>query len=134
MSQKDLRETPAHHEQPDVWHRHTPEEGMPQVEHAAHVSYTWLFVAGALGVIAVAATTVLIIIYFKSSASQYRMEAVETTVWAAEFLEARRSDMQKLDAAAGTTEMPIDDAIDAVVAEYREARASGGAGGGGDGD
>lgn len=126
MSEHDTRHTPEHHERPDNWHRRTSDEGVPQEEHASHVSYAWVAAAGATMAVAVILTVVLITVYYEHYVAQLKLERQETTQFTTQ-AEARRdaAEQQLQDQPAktdeqdtGTAEEPIDKAMDDVVNEY----------------
>ncbi|MFG0326037.1 MAG: hypothetical protein ACF8SC_02045 [Phycisphaerales bacterium JB037] len=121
--------TPDHleleHEEPDAWHRHTLEEGIPQPEHAAHVSPKGLWGAFFGMAIFLVVTIAALIVYFDHHMTNLRQERVETTVQAERFgLKYKEESRTGLDAYrwinrdAGTVQIPIEVAMDRVVERY----------------
>lgn len=118
MSNKHLEHE---HETPDSWHRHTAEEGAPQQEHASHASARALaitFIAMTLGV---AFVIIVLVAYFNSYNSRYKQQVQETTVLGDKVRAERAADLGKLTQYGwvdhDNVQIPIDDAMKAVVAE-----------------
>lgn len=60
-------QTPDHTEpvpaQVDEWHRHSPEEGLPQAEHAPHANITTLLIVFVVITVATVAFSVIVAVY-----------------------------------------------------------------------
>ena len=120
---------PHAEQHPDAWHRHTHDEGAPQVEHGARVRPLTLSVAfGVMGVLFII-TCLVIIVYFNKYATENRARRLETTVLAegADGSFARRAnDLASLeeftwiDQQTGEVAVPITQAIDQVVTQYQQ--------------
>jgi len=109
------------HETPDSWHRHGSEEGAPQAEHGAHASARALaitFIAMTLGV---AFVIIILVAYFNSYNSRYKKQVQETTVLGDQVRAQRSTDLGKMTQYGwvdhDTVQIPIDEAMKAVVAE-----------------
>jgi len=118
---------PEHHEQPDEWHAHAPDEGLPQSEHASRVNTTMLAAAFLVIVASVVFVAVVVTVYFNSYAATLRAEKVETLTWAEESFEMK-SAMQAVleeggEAPGGVRYEPIGEAMDQVIRAYEDTRA-----------
>ncbi|MEX0877163.1 MAG: hypothetical protein WD114_06860 [Phycisphaerales bacterium] len=95
----------------DQWHRHTPEEGVPQHEHGSHASAKALgitFIAITLGVLFV---IIILKVYFDSYMDAYRSEINETNTAAAVSWGEKQEILSEM--------APyIPDAAESVIAEY----------------
>lgn len=123
MSEKQYLE--HEHETPDSWHRHTADEGAPQIEHAASINLLGLLIVflGMSGFLVV--TVGLLIVFFDYTRTQARQAKIETTTMAEEnSLPYRQESMDALasygwvDPAAGRVQVPINVAMDRIVEEY----------------
>ena len=116
---------PVEHEAPDEWHRHTVTEGTPQAEHGAIAS------PGTIAKVFVAMTTtvvgsvLVVALYFNHTTAEYRQEITESTVTSKAFNEYKSNVFEKemstygwADPTAGTVRIPIDKAMEKVVARY----------------
>lgn len=111
----------------DQWHSHNAAEGMPQVEHAQHVSPKWLaltFIGMVFGVLFV---IIVLWVYFNSYISKYESRVNETTK-AAEMsreervaVQTRVNSFEWIDRENGTVQIPVDRAMDLVIADYEGA-------------
>lgn len=73
-------------EQPDAWHTHGAGEPAPQAEHGATQNF---LVIGAVGVALIAVVLVTIlgtVFYFRKHATQLRVERIETTTIAGDYV------------------------------------------------
>jgi flagellar basal body-associated protein FliL len=126
--------TPEIHEHADAWHHHTPEEGLPQHEHAAIVN------AGALLKWFIGITVVLVVVilalcmYFFRYSTQMRALYVENQ----ELAKQAMTDIAKAEAQLGTdgkpfaytalnkqtrtVQIPIEQAMKQTVARYAAQR------------
>lgn len=113
------------HDEPDQWHRHTAEEGMPQDEHGARVNPLWLAGVLVATIIFVAIFVGVVQIYFESTVSSVRAEKTETVDSWYEFEEQFAEDRAVLtsygiaDAEARTAHIPIDLAMEKIVERYQ---------------
>jgi Tfp pilus assembly protein PilE len=110
----------------DAWHQHTAAEGMPQHEHGAHASAKALGLTFIVMVVGVILVILVLIAYFNSYVSGFKARQQEgTAVMAPAFNEklAARERLNShgwIDRDAGTVHIPVPQAIDAVVNEYRQ--------------
>lgn len=121
-------EVPHVHAEPDAWHRHASEEGMPQEEHGATVNPTALsivFVAMIFGVVFV---LLLLTAYFNNYTYTYKARQQEGVPVARAVFEtekaladARLSTYGWIDRNAGTVHIPLDTAYQTVIAHYQGA-------------
>lgn len=131
MSSSD-HETPILAEQPDEWHRHTAEEGAPQIEHGAHATPTALAITFVGMVLGVAAVVLILIVYFNSYVSQVKAEKEEGVGMSEDFEAYRADSIAHLagygwtDPAAGRVHVPIELGMEQVIAEYAALRGAGG--------
>ena len=68
----------------DNWHKHTPEEGVPQEEHGTHASAKALGLTFIFMVLGVLFVIIVLKVYFDSYMSSYRAKINENTEQAAE--------------------------------------------------
>lgn len=122
----DQSHVPHLHEEPDAWHRHSEEEGMPQDEHGSTVNPTMLGIVFVVMVFGVAFVILLLTAYFNSYTYTFKavkQEGVPTTSRQG-YVQHLNESQQKLgsygwlDRQAGTVHLPIDDAFDRVIADY----------------
>lgn len=117
-------ETPVLHEQPDAWHRHSADEGAPQVEHGSHASPTALAITFVAMVLGVAVVVLVLVAYFNGYVTKVKAEKNEGVSSAAEFESYRAASLTRLreygwaDPAADTVHIPVDAAMDLVVEKY----------------
>ncbi len=120
---------PHEHEQPDAWHRHSSDEGMPREEHGARVNPVALFVALILMGVFTAGASIVTVIYYVQHTSSLKQELRETTNSAAQQIEYRADAMNLQDnfawedTQAGTVRIPISQAMDRVVEQYQRQEA-----------
>lgn len=108
----------------DAWHQHTAAEGTPQTEHGSHASAKALGLTFIIMVVGVIAVILVLIAYFNSYVSKYKAERQEGVSTMRPAFEAKLAARQRLnefgwiDREAGTVHIPLNNAIDKVVAEY----------------
>ena len=112
----------GHHD--EDWFRHSEDEGLPQDEHAAHVS------AGALGVtflvitFGVVGLVLILSMYFVSYTREIKTTRLEGTQSAAQYrgyrsgAETRLNNASWVDRESGVVRVPLDRAMDLVIGEY----------------
>ncbi len=116
--------TPDTHEHPDQWHRHTPDEGQPQEEHAARVNNAALAIVFVSVVAFVAGTILVTTLYFQRYLVQERERKIEVTSLGEgyrEYRDAAKAAQQGFgwaDAEAGKVVIPVEMATERVVARY----------------
>jgi hypothetical protein len=109
----------------DAWHQHTTEEGRPQEEHGAYATTKALGITFIIMVFGVIAVILVLIIYFNSFVSRFSAERQEGTAMMAPAYNDRLAAQRHLDSFgwldrdAGTAHIPLPNAIDRVVEEYR---------------
>jgi hypothetical protein len=119
-----LPHTPEIHEEPDPWHRHTVEEGVPQAEHAATVNVPILMGVFVATVVFVSATILFTVLYFQRYVTDLRQERIETTVMgqgARDYKDAALSQLNRygwVDPQAGTVSLPLEVARARVIGAY----------------
>ncbi len=117
--------TPEVHDHADAWHRHSAEEGMPQVEHAGTVSPFALIKAFVAIVGTVAVLVIVLSMYYTHTVTQVKAEQMETDRLAAEWNSTRAGWDAALSSYAPVGDsgwrIPIDKAMDRVINRY-EAR------------
>ena len=107
----------------DDWFRHSSDEAMPQQEHAAHVNTTAIGLTLLAIVFGVLLTVVLLSMYFVQYANTRKAEMNEGTASAEMFLTYREQSDAMLssggwvDRTAGTVNVPLDEAMDAVISQ-----------------
>jgi len=119
--------TPEHHETPDAWHMHTPDEGTPQAEHGGKAN-TALLGAGLLFSVGFVAVVILAtFLYFNIHMTAKRRALIENTVLSSGYHSYRDSTQAKLGdysfvteaaARAGTVSVPLGQAKQNVIARY----------------
>lgn len=126
------RETPIVHEEPDAWHRHTPDEGRPQHEHGARARPGILAVVCISMIVAVVGMVLGVVVYFEWYVTRLKADRTETitaAVKARSEKEAARNALAGpsvwVDREAGTVTIPIERAKRLVVEEYRRSGTSG---------
>jgi hypothetical protein len=117
----------AHHDHDhghDDWFRHGADEAPPQHEHASHVNSTAIGLTLLAIVFGVLFTVIVLSMYFISYSTTLKAERQEGVESANPYLAYRDDAAKKLaragwaDRAAGTVYIPIESAIDGVVADY----------------
>lgn len=115
------------HEHPDSWHRHTSDEGAPQVEHAATINLVSLTVIFVFMSVFLVVTVAGLIVYFDRHTTSVRQQEVEHTILAEqESLPYRTQSLDALggyawsDPKAGKVNIPVERAMDRVVEMYAE--------------
>lgn len=109
----------------DAWHQHTTAEGRPQEEHGAHATTKALGLTFIIMVFGVIAVILVLVIYFNSFVSRFSAERQEGTAMMAPAYNAKLAAQRHLDSfgwvdqQAGTAHIPLPNAIDRVVEEYR---------------
>lgn len=122
----DQHDHQGNHNGHDDWFRHTPDEGVPQHEHAAHVNSTAIGLTLLAIVFGVLFTVIILSMYFIGYTTRLKAERQEGTESAATYLTYRDQSQRSMerfgwiDREAGTVQLPIDRAIDDVVAFYHE--------------
>lgn len=125
--------TPVVHETTDPWHHHASGEGRPQHEHGSQVDPTALAVTFGLIVFVVLALTGGVTLYFVRYSTVLRQERIETTVLAAEAERIRAEAAARFDGyawtdpEAGLVSVPLEQAVDRVIARYADEAATGAA-------
>jgi len=113
---------------PDAWHRHTKEEGAPQVEHGAKADPIMLTGVIAVMVVIFLATCVVIVMYFNKTMAETRNRLLETTALAdgPDGSFARHENALKnaeaftwVDRETGVVTIPLSDATRAVIEDYQ---------------
>jgi hypothetical protein len=121
---KRLEHTVEVHAEPESWHRHTPEEGLPQQEHAGKVNTTILLGVFVAIVVFVAGAILFTYLYFSRYMVTLRREKIETMAMAEEFNAYRARATAELeeygwvDPQAGVVRLPLDVAKARVLAAY----------------
>ena len=123
--------TPAVHDHADSWHHHEAAEGMPQHEHAGVADPVAIarWFTGIL--IAVVGLIIVLSVYFVKYTTKMRHERIETFGWISKEAAAARAQAEGqlgmagappayewADPAAGRVQIPIDQAMNEVVAKY----------------
>ncbi|MBX3365432.1 MAG: hypothetical protein KF866_11810 [Phycisphaeraceae bacterium] len=113
------------HEAPDSWHRHSAEEGAPQVEHGAHINLFMLTVIFIIITAFLVVTVAGLIVYFDRHTTKLRQQEIENTILAEqESLPYRDQSQLALsgyawsDQKAGKVHIPIEEAMKKVVQQY----------------
>ncbi len=114
----------------EAWHHHTPDEGLPQVEHGAKPNSLILFIAFLSSVGFVGLTILATYLYFNAHTRDLRAEVVENTKLGAEARDYRDASHAKLasgyiwlndDAArAGHVTLPLEIAKQRVIERYKK--------------
>ncbi|MCC6659606.1 MAG: hypothetical protein IT437_01845 [Phycisphaerales bacterium] len=116
--------TPEVHEEPDAWHRHTPDEGPSQPEHAGKINVPILMGVFVSTVVFVSAAIAFTIVYFTRHLTDLRQERIETTVLggpARDYRDAAFSHLNQYewaDAKEGRVSLPIEEAKKRVIRGY----------------
>ena len=110
----------------DDWHQHTAAEGAPQEEHGAQASAKAMGLTLIAMVVGVVLTILVLVAYFKSYVGNFKAQKQEGTtgIMTPAFegkLAAREklSSYQWIDRDAKTVRVPIDAAMQTVLAEYK---------------
>lgn len=109
----------------NAWHQHTAAEGKPQVEHGSHASAKALGLTFITMVVGVIVVILILVAYFNSYMSSARVRMQEGTAMMVPAFNAKIAAHEKLgsfgwiDQAGGTVHIPVPNAIDAVVEQYR---------------
>lgn len=113
------------HQHPDQWHRHTPDEGTPQPEHAARANPAVLGVAMTLLTIAFVATVIIVILFYNHVAAATRATRMETSTPANQWYDYHNRSMERLAGyelvnadESDAVRIPIDLAMERVVESY----------------
>ena len=124
------QETPHPEPHLDEWHQHTAEEGLPQQEHAAHINIGAMMIVFVAMVVTIIVMVVGLAMFYEKTAAQMKAGRLETTVeWSDEYVPFRNAALENIssyraiDAEAGVVQVPVDRAIDAVIASYGNAPA-----------
>lgn len=128
MTKHDPHYAPEPPEHPDQWHRHTPDEGRPQAEHAPQADPYILGAVGAVITVGFVALLVVVILYYFQYTTRVRREKIETTAPAAESYAYRDDILARINqgsyvwadigAEAPAVQIPIDQAIEQVISDY----------------
>lgn len=115
---------PHEHHEPDSWHRHTSDEGLPQVEHGSRVNVTTLSIVFVAMTLFMVVSVAALIVYFDRHTRDVRQQGLETTTEATEYaLPYRQQATDQLGgfgwSADGThVRLPVDVAKQQIVARY----------------
>jgi hypothetical protein len=130
-----LQYTHPPEEQPDSWHLHTMDEGTPQQEHASSTNAAMLAGAFIGSFLFVGLVILVSYLYFQVIAVQKREERIETTVLGADARAYKADALASLQtysfpneqaARAGVVQLPLAQAEQRVLAQYKSAGAAGG--------
>jgi hypothetical protein len=120
----------AEHEQPDQWHRHSVVEGTPQAEHAAVASPKVLAISFFAMTFTIASSVLILVIFFEHYATNYKAEQIETISRSTHFndYKGRWEQVESksygwADPKAGTVRIPLDTAMERVIAKYKQTTA-----------
>lgn len=120
------KELPHEHPEPDAWHRHSAEEGMPQAEHAATVNPTALGIFAVAMVFAIVFVLLLLTAYFNNYTYTFKARQLEGVPEARAIFETdmanaagRLASYGWIDRTAGTVHLPMDQAFSTVIDEYK---------------
>ncbi|MBL9002202.1 MAG: hypothetical protein JNK25_13805 [Phycisphaerae bacterium] len=125
--------TPAVHDHADAWHHHDATEGMPQREHAG-VADPMAIARWFTGILIVVVGLIIILsVYFVKYTTQMRHDRIETFGWISKDAATARAQAEARlgmtggpflfewsDAAAGTVQLPIEQAMSKVVSKYAD--------------
>jgi hypothetical protein len=135
MSKNDPHYAPEPPEHPDQWHRHTPDEGRPQTEHAPQADPYILGAVGAVITVGFVALLIVVTLYYFQYTTKVRNEKIETTLPSAESYAYRDNSLERinqgsyvwsdLEGGSQAVQIPIDQAIEKVLAEYGTPRGGG---------
>ncbi len=126
MSHHEPTYLPHEREEPDPWHQHTPEEGLPQEEHAAHANTRALLGVFIFMVVFLVVSVAITIIYFNRHIVHLRQANLETTELAAQQLEYQSRSFNDLEQYAwedpqeGIVRIPVSKAMEKVVQRYQQ--------------
>lgn len=118
--------TPHVDNEPDAWHLHTAEEGQAQEAHAAKANPVILVGAWAAITFSVIAVVVVVVIFFDFTSTEVRRQRVETTALATEhhaYRDQSKAAMEQtawIDSQDGIVQIPLDQAMQQVIEQYRE--------------
>lgn len=110
----------------DAWHQHSPDEGVPQQEHGAHANISALLITFVVLTVATVAFSVIIGLYTIQRVTQLTAasEGKGLMAMSAEAVQYKQDALAAQTGyswtAAGTVRLPIDQAMQKVVAEYQE--------------
>jgi len=113
------------HTPPDAWHRHSPDEGAPQAEHASQVSTVGLGVVFVSMTVMTVVLVVIVAMFFQRHIADLRRERVEIVSPIADIqIEYRQEANRELttygwvNEEAQTVRVPIESVYDTVVQEH----------------
>ncbi|MEX2218384.1 MAG: hypothetical protein WD749_06445 [Phycisphaerales bacterium] len=127
MTHDPHKPTVALDDQPDSWHMHTSEEGMPQEEHGSQARPFALIGAFVGSFAFVAGVIVACIAYFQNYTTTLRAERIENTRLADDYHAYKAGAEKHLAAfgwanpeaaAAGKVSTPLDQAMQRVIQQY----------------
>jgi hypothetical protein len=124
MSHSHASHTPEVHAHSDEWHHHTPDEGVPQAEHAANLNTVVLLKWFALIIIFIVVSIGALWQYFNYYTAHFVGARTETEVLAQDYytkkasIDAELANFGVVDAKAGTVQIPVGDAMKKVVEKY----------------
>jgi hypothetical protein len=113
--------------QPDSWHIHTAEEGLPQEEHGSHANAAALVGAFVVSVVFVGAVILVVLLYYNTHTTALRQARIETTALSQDYVDYRDRSDRFLSgygwatpdaAAAGKVSIPIELAMQKVMQQY----------------
>lgn len=126
MKEHEPHHLAAEHEQPDQWHRHSAQEGVPQTEHTAVASPKVLAISFLVITFSIAATVFVLVIFFDHYTANFKASQMESTTLSTPFNDYKKQwdefDSRTygwVDAKAGTVRIPIDQAMGRVVEKYK---------------
>ncbi|MBL4590839.1 MAG: hypothetical protein JKY96_02650 [Phycisphaerales bacterium] len=111
----------------DQWHTHSADEPAPQLEQAAHVSPKWLALTLIAIVFGVLFVIIVLVVYYNNYMSKYDASINETTTEAQASFEEKiavqttRNSFEWIDRENGIVQIPVDMAMDLVIADYEGA-------------
>lgn len=115
----------------DDWHEHTAAEGMPQEEHGSQASAKAMGLTLVAMVVGVVLTILILVAYFKSYVGNHKAKVQEGTVGImTPAFEGKLAAKEKLssyawiDRDARTVRVPVDAAMQRVLAEYEAQQAA----------
>ncbi len=121
----DTRHTHPPEEHLDPWHMHTPDEGVPQEEHAARANPLVLFIVFIAIVGSVVAMVGVLIIYYGKYKTDLRVRHVETLAMGVEAKASKSTAQGELSGPyrwigpeQDAVRIPIDQAIEKTVEAY----------------
>ncbi|MEQ8850573.1 MAG: hypothetical protein RIB32_02175 [Phycisphaerales bacterium] len=126
------KHTPERHEQPDAWHQHTADEGLPQTEHGARANPVALTVTLFAIVFSFVFLLLVVWLYYNTYSTQLkaeRREVVSDTL-RTDYATKRGGAQTRLtqspgwiDRINGKVHIPLDRAASLVIEEYSQAGA-----------